>query len=57
MLGIVKEKTTKLVDIAGISGLIFSLNIYYKGNTIFIISLYEINRILESYKEKEEEPS
>jgi hypothetical protein len=29
----------------------------YKGNTIFIISLYKINRILKSYKEKEEEPS
>jgi hypothetical protein len=57
MPGIVKEKTTKLVDIAGISGLIFSLNIYCKGNTIFIISLYKINRILESRKEKEEEPS
>jgi hypothetical protein len=57
VLGIVKEKTTKPVDIASISGLAFSLNIYYKGNTIFTISLYEINRILESYKEKEKESS
>jgi hypothetical protein len=57
VLGIVKEKTIKLVNIASISGLIFSLNIYYKDNTIFITSLYEINRILESYKEKKKEPS
>jgi hypothetical protein len=32
----------------------FLLNIRYKGNTIFTISLYKINRILESYKEDKE---
>jgi hypothetical protein len=57
MLGIVKEKAAKVINIASISGLAFSLNIRRKGNTIFIISLYEINRILESYKEDEEDIS
>jgi hypothetical protein len=57
MPGIIKEKTAKIINIAGISGLIFSLNIRRKGNTIFIISLYKINRILESYKEDEKDIS
>jgi hypothetical protein len=57
ILGIVKEKAAKVVDIASISGPMFSLNIRRKGNTIFTTSLYEINRILESYKEDEEDIS
>jgi hypothetical protein len=57
ILGIIKEKTAKVVDIASISGLVFSLNIRRKGNTIFTISLYKINRILESRKEDEEDIS
>jgi len=57
MPGIIKEKTAKIINIAGISGPIFSLNIRRKGNTIFTISLYKINRILESYKEDEEDIS
>ena len=48
--GIVKEKAAKVVNIAGISRPVFLLNICRKGNTIFIISLYEINKILESHK-------
>jgi hypothetical protein len=35
----------------------FLLNMRRKGNTIFTISLYKINRILESYKEDEEDIS
>jgi hypothetical protein len=57
MPGIVKEKAAKVVNIASISGPIFSLNIRRKGNTIFITSLYKINRILESYKEDKEDIS
>jgi hypothetical protein len=57
ILGIVKEKAAKVVNIASINRLIFSLNIRRKGNTIFITSLYEINRILESYKEDKEDIS
>jgi hypothetical protein len=51
VLGIVKEKAAKVVNIAGINGPVFSLNIRHKGNTIFTTSLYEIDKILESYKE------
>jgi hypothetical protein len=57
ILGIVKEKVAKVVNIASISRLIFLLNIRRKGNTIFTISLYKINRILKSYKEDEEDIS
>jgi hypothetical protein len=57
ILGIVKEKAAKVVNIASISRLIFSLNIRHKGNTIFTISLYKIDRILESYKEDKEDIS
>jgi hypothetical protein len=57
MPGIVKEKAAKVVNIAGISRPAFSLNMRRKGNTIFTTSLYEINRILESYKEDEEDIS
>jgi hypothetical protein len=57
MLGIVKEKTAKVVDIAGISGPVFLLNIRCKGNTIFTTSLYKIDKILESYKEDKEDIS
>ena len=57
ILGIVKEKVAKVVNIASISGLVFSLNIRRKGNIIFTISLYKINRILKSYKEDEEDIS
>jgi hypothetical protein len=35
----------------------FSLNMRRKGNTIFTTSFYEINRILESYKEDKEDIS
>jgi hypothetical protein len=57
ILGIVKEKAAKVVNIASISGLAFLLNMRYKGNTIFTISLYKINRILKSYKEDKEDIS
>jgi hypothetical protein len=57
MPGIVKEKAAKVVDIAGISGPAFLLNMRRKGNTIFITSLYKIDRILESRKEDEEDIS
>jgi hypothetical protein len=57
MPGIVKEKAAKVVNIAGINRPAFSLNMRRKGNTIFTTSLYEINRILESYKEDEEDIS
>ena len=57
MPGIVKEKAAKIVNIAGISGPIFLLNMRRKGNTIFIMSLYKINKILESYKEDKEDIS
>ena len=57
MPGIIKEKAAKVINIAGISGPAFSLNIRRQGNTIFIISLYEINKILESRKEDEEDIS
>jgi hypothetical protein len=57
MLGIVKEKATKVVNIADISGPVFLLNIRYKSNTIFTISLYKINRILESRKEDKKDIS
>jgi hypothetical protein len=57
VLGIVKEKAAKIVNIANISGPAFLLNMRRKGNTIFTISLYKINRILESYKEDEEDIS
>jgi hypothetical protein len=57
MPGIVKEKAAKVVNIASINGPMFSLNIRRKGNTIFITSLYKINRILESYKEDKEDIS
>jgi hypothetical protein len=55
--GIVKEKATKPVNIASISAPAFSLNIYCQGNIIFTISLYKINRLLESYKEDKEDLS
>jgi hypothetical protein len=51
------EKAAKVVNIAGINRSAFLLNIRYKGNTIFIISLYKINRILKSRKEDEEDIS
>jgi hypothetical protein len=57
VLGIVKEKAAKIVNIANISGPAFLLNMRRKGNTIFTMSLYKINRILESYKEDEEDIS
>jgi hypothetical protein len=57
MLGIIKEKAAKVINIAGISGPMFWLNIRHKGNTIFTTSLYKINRILESRKEDEEDIS
>ena len=57
MPGIIKEKAAKVVNIAGISGLIFSLNIRRKCNTIFTTSLYEIDRLLKSYKEDKEDLS
>jgi hypothetical protein len=57
ILGIVKEKAAKVVDIAGISRPVFSLNMRHKGNIIFTISLYKINRILESHKEDKEDIS
>jgi hypothetical protein len=57
MLGIIKEKAAKVVNIAGISGPMFSLNIRRKGNIIFIISLYKIDRILKSRKEDKEDIS
>ena len=57
MLGIVKEKAAKVVNIANISGPVFLLNIRRKGNTIFTTSLYKINKILESYKEDKEDIS
>jgi hypothetical protein len=55
ILNIIKEKTIKPINIININKLIFSLNIYYKDFIIFIISLYEINKILKNYKEKEKE--
>jgi hypothetical protein len=55
MPGIVKEKEVKPVNITGISGLTFSLNIYRQSNTIFTTSLYKIDRILEGCKEDDEE--
>jgi hypothetical protein len=36
---------------------VFSLNIRRKGNIIFTISLYKINKILESRKEDKEDIS
>ena len=57
MPDIIKEKAAKVINIAGISGPAFSLNIRRQGNTIFIISLYKINKILESYKKDEEDIS
>ena len=57
MLGIVKEKAAKVVNITSINRPMFSLNIRRKGNTIFIISLYKINKILKSYKEDKEDIS
>jgi hypothetical protein len=35
----------------------FLLNMRRKGNTIFTMSLYKIDKILESYKEDEEDIS
>jgi hypothetical protein len=57
ILGIVKEKAAKVVNIASINKPVFLLNIRRKGNTIFITSLYKINRILESYKEDKKDIS
>ena len=57
MLGIIKEKAAKVVNIAGISGPVFSLNMRRKGNTIFTTSLYKIDKILKSRKEDEEDIS
>jgi hypothetical protein len=57
MPGIVKEKAAKVINITSISGLAFLLNIRCKGNTIFITSLYKINKVLESRKEDEEDIS
>jgi hypothetical protein len=57
ILGIVKEKAAKVVNITNINGPVFSLNMRRKGNTIFTTSLYKINRILESHKEDEEDIS
>jgi hypothetical protein len=55
--GTVKEKLViqpkiKPIDIIGISGLAFSLNIRRQGNIIFSTSLYKINRLLKDYKAK-----
>jgi hypothetical protein len=50
ILGIVKERVAKSFNIININRLIFSLNIYRQGNTIFIISLYKINKLLKSHK-------
>ena len=60
--GTVKERPVtqpkiKPVDIAGISGPAFSLNIRRQGNTIFSTSLYEIDRLLEDRKAKARELS
>ena len=45
------------MDIAGISGPAFSLNIRRQGNTIFSTSLYEIDRLLEDRKAEARELS
>ena len=57
MLGIIKEKAAKVINITGISGPMFSLNIRRKGNIIFTTSLYKIDRILKSRKEDKEDIS
>ena len=57
VLGIIKEKEVRPVDITGISGPAFSLNIHRQSNTIFTTSLYEIDRILEGRREDDEELS
>jgi hypothetical protein len=55
VLSIVKEKEVRPVNIADISGPAFSLNMHRQSNTIFITSLYEIDRILEGRREDDEE--
>jgi hypothetical protein len=55
VLSTVKEKEVRPINITGISGPAFSLNIYRQGNTIFTMSLYEIDRILEGRREDDEE--
>jgi hypothetical protein len=57
ILGIVKKKAAIVINITSISGPAFLLNIHRKGNTIFTISLYKINKILKSYKEDKEDIS
>jgi hypothetical protein len=57
ILGIIKEKTTKIINITSINRPVFLLNMRYKGNIDFTISLYKINRILKSYKKDEEDIS
>ena len=57
ILSIVKEKEVRPVNIIGINGPAFSLNIYRQSNTIFIISLYKIDRILKGRKEDNEKLS
>jgi hypothetical protein len=56
ILNIIKEKAAKLINIININWLIFLLNIYYKDNTIFIISLYKINKIIKDYKKGKKDP-
>jgi hypothetical protein len=46
------QPKTKHIDIIGISGPAFSLNIRRQGNIIFSTSLYEIDRLLEDRKTK-----
>jgi hypothetical protein len=57
MLGIVKEKAAKPVNIAGINAPTFLLNIHRQGNIIFTISLYKIDQLLKSHKEDKEDLS
>ena len=57
ILSIIKEKEIKPINIININGLIFSLNIYRQDNTIFIISLYKIDKILKGRKKDDKELS
>ena len=49
-----KLKLERIIDIYKISNLAFYINLKYFKNTLFLLSLYELDRELEDYRQGQE---
>ena len=54
-LTIEKLKTEKIIDICEISYLTFYINLKYSKNTLFLLSLYKLDRELKDRKRGQEQ--